>query len=68
MTANNKAPMSDNDLVDQDNGASKNSQGYNNSFPHKFQCLRALLSFPFIVVGMGYVALFILFIFWRVSR
>ncbi len=35
-------------------------------FLRKLQGLRALPSFPSIVVGLGYVALFILFIFWRV--
>jgi len=67
MTADNKAPMSDNDLVDQDIGASKNSQGYNNSFLRKLQYLLAIPAFPFIVVCLGYMAIFALFIFWRIS-
>ena len=34
-------------------------------FLRKLQEMRNLLAFPFIVVGLGYIALFALFIFWR---
>ena len=37
MAANDKAPMSANDLADQDKGASKNSQGHNNTKPAPHQ-------------------------------
>jgi len=47
--------------------ATQNLFNYN-PFLCKLQYLLAIPSFPFIVVCLGYVALFALFIFWRLSQ
>lgn len=56
------------DLADHMGKVVSQSQGHCTNFLRKFQDLRSLPSFPFIVAVLGYVALFILFIIWRVTR
>lgn len=46
--------------------AIQNQSNYTH-FLRKLQVLRFLPSFPFIMVDLGYVALFALFILWRLS-
>jgi hypothetical protein len=65
MTAHDKATYPD--QADHMGKVASKLQTDRNHYLRKLQGLRAIHSFPFIVVGLGYVAFFALFILWRIS-